>query len=111
MGKAQRRVFKNFKAACQHYSFPGTHQHGSIGNEKGIIRSYTNGTVGKDFVKENEVFYRLKDERMRAKFSLNVESGQRLRLFQKVSTGVVDRGLHKVEGFTETHVHLVQVVE
>lgn len=101
-------IFKNFKSACEHYKYPGTHQHGSIGNEKGIFRSYSNGTRGKDFIKANEILYRLKDHRMRMKFEKNVKSGQLVRFFRKnvIAGNVEDLGLWKVEAFTETHVRL-----
>jgi hypothetical protein len=101
-------IFKNFKSACEYYKYPGTHQHGSIGNEKGIFRSYSNGTKGKDFIKSNEILYRLKDTRMRMKFEKNIESGQPIRFFRKhvIAGNVEDLGLWIVASFTDTHVRL-----
>ena len=94
------RVFKNFRAACTHYAFPGSHQVGSYGPKgAGISRSYSNATPGKDIVLNGgAVFlYRLKkDEALRAQFMVNRERQKPLRVFRKVSRGVVDLGLYQV---------------
>lgn len=111
------RVFKNFKTACQHYKFPGSHQRGSYGPKgKGIVRSYSNGTPGKDHVaigkkgQKTEVLYKLKDEGYREKFSENITQSSRVRFFRKVESGVEDLGLFEVTGFTETgHVKMINV--
>jgi hypothetical protein len=48
---ADRRMFKNFAAACISYAFPGSHQVGSYGLKgQGIVRTYSNATPGKDVV-------------------------------------------------------------
>ena len=109
-----RKIFPNFKAACKHYQLPGSHQVGSYGPKgKGIYRSYSNGTPGKDFitVKKGEktvVLYRLKDENYRRKFSENITSKTPLRFFRKTSEGCEDLGLMEVKGFTDSgHVRMV----
>ena len=102
--------FRNFKTACQHYKFPGSHQVGSFGDKHGILRSYSNGTPGKDFINDDEtqILYRLKNEEYRTKFSRNIASGQLVRVFRKVETGVKDLGLFVVQGFGESgHVKMV----
>ena len=43
------KLFKNFKDAHEYYNYPGTYRHGTIYDETGVIRSYSNGT--KDFFK------------------------------------------------------------
>ena len=99
---AGRRVFKNFSAACAHYQFPGSHQVGSYGPKgQGIVRTYSNATPGKDVVLDDGhlFLYRLKDEAVRAQFRVNLERRRDIRVFRKVSSGVVELGLFRVEGF------------
>ena len=98
----ERRVFKNFSTACKHYKFPGSHQTGSYGPKgQGIVRTYSNATPGKDIVlDEGRLFlYRLKDEAVRAQFNVNAQRQRDVRIFRKISTGVVDLGLFRVKGF------------
>ena len=103
-----KRLFKNFKAACEHYRFPGSHQVGSYGPKgKGIVRSYSNGTPGKDIIHEKEgqktiVEYKLKDERYRDKFTENMKLSSKVHFFRKVEDGCEDLGMFKVLGFTES---------
>ena len=97
-----RRIFKNFSAACRHYEFPGSHQVGSYGPKgRGIVRTYSNATPGKDVVLDDGhlFLYRLKDEAVRAQFRVNLERRREVRVFRKVSSGVVELGLFRVEGF------------
>ena len=79
------RLFKNFRAACTHYAFPGSHQVGSYGPKgAGITRTYSNATPGKDLVlgTRGQLFlYRLKDEAVRAQFKVN----QQLKKHQRLS--------------------------
>ena len=101
-GLTGRRVFKNFSTACKHYEFPGSHQVGSYGPKRqGIVRTYSNATPGKDVVLDGGslFLYRLKDEAVRAQFKVNVERRREVRVFRKVSSGVVELGLFRVEGF------------
>ena len=101
-GLANRRMFKNFSAACRHYEFPGSHQVGSYGPKgRGIVRTYSNATPGKDVVLDDGhlFLYRLKDEAVRAQFRVNLERRREVRVFRKVSSGVVELGLFRVEGF------------
>lgn len=114
-----KKTFKNFKAACQHYQFKGSHQVGSYGPKdgKGIVRSYSNGTPGKDFitVKKGEktvVLYRLKDENYRRKFTENIDQKTPVRFFHKSDEGCEDLGLMEVQGFTDSgHVRMVSKEE
>ena len=118
-----QKVFKNFKEACAHYKFPGSHQIGSYGPKgQGIVRSYSNGTCGKDFISDNkkEVLYRLKNEEYRDKFLINLREKRKIRFFRKInsntsskkhkeSTGTCeDLGLFLVDSFTKSgHVKLI----
>ena len=81
-----RHIFPNFLSACTHYKFPGSHQHGSWANDKGIIRTYSNSTLGKDHVLQGgrEILYRLKNSAIQAKFNLNMQTGQPVHFFRKV---------------------------
>ena len=116
------KTFRTFKEACDFYSFPGSHQIGSFGNAKGILRSYSNGTPGKDFVlnDEKEVLYKLKDDSYREKFNRNMVNNQHVRIFLKVNPAgnpkesyVKDLGLFAVVGFKEDtqHVRMVAVTK
>ena len=96
------RLFKNFRAACTHYAFPGSHQVGSYGPKgAGITRTYSNATPGKDLVLDGgQLFlYRLKDEAVRAQFKVNQQRKKPVRVFRKVSAGVIELGHFQVEGF------------
>ncbi len=107
-------IFTNFRDACSFYKFPGSHQVGSFGNKTGILRSYSNGTPGKDFFRDNEstVLYRLKDEKYREKFSLNMKHKQLVRVFRKIEDGVKDLGEYRVVSFEKSgHVKMVREKE
>lgn len=84
-----RHVWPTFQAAHKHYGFPGSHQVGSWGDACGVLRTYSNSSIGKDLVPERcggaEIWYRLKDDAVKAKFLLNIGSGQRLHFFRKVA--------------------------
>ena len=95
-------VYKNFRAACECYGFPGSHQVGSYGPKgTGIVRTYSNATPGKDvLVKGGAVcMYRLKDEQIRSQFEINIEQKKSVRVFRKIPTGVVDLGDYMVDRF------------
>ena len=57
-------IFKNLKEAHKYYNYPSSHRFGTIGNEKGVIRSYSNGK-GCDYYKKNttEVYYKIKNNK------------------------------------------------
>jgi len=98
--------FKNFKTACEYYNFPGSHQVGSYGKKnKGICRTYSNATPGKDIVLDNgDLFlYRLKDAKVRKQFEINMARRRPVRVFRKINhagvPGVVDLGEFQIQGF------------
>ena len=104
------KVYKNWREAHKANSLPGSYQDGSYGPKgKGIVRSYSNGTPGKDFIKAKpdgkgyEILYRLKNEAYGEKFSINIRQKQSVRFFRKVSDGVEDLGSLRVVGFTDSH--------
>jgi len=99
--KLQRKVFRNFRSACEYYRYPGSFQVGSYGPKgKGILRSYSNATPHKDKVlglDGNVVMYRLKPS-LRTRFLINQRDDVKVRVFRKVGHGVMDLGLYTVNG-------------
>ena len=91
-------IFRNFKEAHEYYKYPSSHRFGTIGNEKGVIRSYSNGK-GCDYYKNNEkeVYYKIKNERIYNLFQLNIINKRKVRFFKKVSEGVKDLGLYNCQ--------------
>ena len=96
-------IFKNFKEAHNYYKYPGTHRVGSYGDDKGIIRSYSCGKKG-DILKNNVVYYVLKNDKIKEKFKLNIKNKKKLRFFLKVENGVKDMGLYNVKKFYKNFV-------
>ena len=96
-------IFKNFKAAHEYYNYLGSHRIGSFGDEKGIIRSYSNGKKG-DILKNNKIYYVLKNNNIKEKFKLNIKNKKKVRFFIKVNDGVKDMGLYHVKRFYKNFV-------
>ena len=87
-------IFKNFKAAHEYYKYQGSHRIGSFGDEKGIIRSYSNGKKG-DILKNNNI---------KEKFKLNIKNKKKVRFFLRLDKGVKDMGLYHVKRFYKNFV-------
>ena len=101
-------IFKNFKEAHEHYKYISSHRFGTIGNDTGVIRSYSNGK-GCDYYKNEEksVYYKIKNERIKELFKLNIKNKKKVRFFKKIDEGVKDLGLYNVIGFTKDNfIHL-----
>lgn len=98
-------MFKNIKQAQEHYDYPMSHRMGSIYDEKGVIRSYSNGTKG-DYETKKYFYYKLKNHKIKDKFKLNIVFNKKLRLFVKLEEGVLDKGLYNVKGFFNGFVRL-----
>ncbi len=96
-------IFKNFKEAHNYYKYPGTHRVGSYGDDKGIIWSYSCGKKG-DILKNDVVYYVLKNDKIKEKFKLNIKNKKKLRFFLKVENGVKDMGLYNVKKFYKNFV-------
>ena len=113
----KRRFFRTFKEACEFYKFPGSHQTGSYGpKDVGILRSYSNGTPGKDFIHRLpdgtiEILYKLKDDAYRQKFRLTMKSKVYVRVFRKhMNLGIENLGKFEVHGFTKSgHVRMQNI--
>ena len=95
-------IFKNIKEAHKYYKYPSSHRFGTIGDNKGVLRSYSNGK-GCDYYRKSgkEIYYKIKNERVRSLYSLNLKTKQKVRFFRKVYDGVEDLGLYKVIKFTK----------
>lgn len=98
--------FKNIKEADKFYKYPMSYRMGSIYNEKGIIRSYSNGKNG-DYKTNKYFYYKIKNDYIKSKFSLNLKSNQKVRLLVKTKKDVEDFGLLKVSGFYNGFVKLL----
>lgn len=94
-------IFKNLKEAHNYYKYPSSHRFGTIGNNEGVIRSYSNGKGCDYYLKDmNEVFYKIKNIKIRNLFELNIKNKKKIRFFRKVINGVEDLGLYHVKKFT-----------
>ena len=95
-------LFKNLKEAHNYYQYPSSHRFGTIGNNTGALRSYSNGK-GCDYYKkdEKEVYYKIKNENIKNLFKLNILNKQKVRFFKKVKNGVKDLGLYHVKNITK----------
>ena len=95
-------IFKNLKEAHKYYNYPSSHRFGTIGNHKGVLRSYSNGK-GCDYYKKDkkEVYYKIKNNKIKNLFELNLKNKQKVRFFKKVKEGVEDLGLYSVKKFTD----------
>ena len=102
-------LFKNFKTAHEHYKFKGSYRHGTVGDEKGVIRSYSNGNNG-DLIKNNgdQIWYKIKNLRIRNLFKLSARSKRPIRVFVKVNEGVLDMGLYLVYKITQKFAILIK---
>jgi hypothetical protein len=102
------KVFKNFKDAHEYYKYPSSHRFGSIYNDNGIIRSYSNGK--KDIVKDNFniFYYEIKNNFIKQKFEINKIKNKKIRLFRKIDNYVYDLGLYKVDKFYKNYVKLIK---
>ena len=98
-------MFKNIKQAHEYYKYPGSYRIGTIYDENGVIRSYSNGT--KDIIKDNIFYYELKNDKIKNAFKINKKNNKSLRLFRKDNNSVKDMGLYKVDKFYKNYVKLI----
>uniref|UniRef100_A0A6C0AYZ1 Uncharacterized protein n=1 Tax=viral metagenome TaxID=1070528 RepID=A0A6C0AYZ1_9ZZZZ len=102
------KLFKNFKEAHEHYNFPFSHRIGTIHNDNGVIRSYSNGEY--DIEKDNYkiFYYKIKNDKIKEAFLLNKTNNKALKLFVKVKEGVLDLGKYIVDKFYKGYVKLLK---
>ena len=99
-------MFKNIKQAHEYYKYPGSYRVGTIYDDNGVIRSYSNGI--KDIVKNNIFYYELKNDKIKNAFKSNKKNNNKLRLFRKENNQVRDLGLYKVDKFYKNYVKLIK---
>ena len=102
------KLFKNFKEAHEYYNFPSSYRIGTIYDDKGVIRSYSNGKY--DIEKENYkiFYYKIKNDTIKQAFLVNKINDKALKLFVKVKEGVLDLGKYIVDRFYKGYVKLVK---
>ena len=98
-------IFKNFKMAHNYYKYPSSYRFGTIGNNLGVIRSYSNGK-NNDIIENNRIKYKIKNKKIRNLFELSKLNNKKLRFFYKINKGVKDLGLFKVKRFYKDYVIL-----
>lgn len=98
-------IFRNIKEVDEHYKYPMSYRKGSIYDEKGIIRIYSNGSKG-DYQTEKFFYYVLKNDKVKKRFQKNIKNQKKVRVIVKKDKGVEDMGLLKVKGFYKGYVRL-----
>ena len=102
-------IFKNLKEAHVYYNYPSTHRFGTIGNEKGVIRSYSNGVNCDKILESNKViYYRIKNDRIKKMYQTSIDNKKKVRFFRKVKEGVLDMGLYLPVRFHKGFVKLLK---
>lgn len=97
--------FKNIKEVDDYFQYPMSYRMGSIYDEKGIIRIYSNGSKG-DYQTQKFFYYVLKNDKVKERFQKNIENKKKVRVVIKEKNGVKDIGLLKVKGFYKEFVRL-----
>ena len=98
-------LFKNIKQVDEHYKYPMSYRMGSIYDDKGIIRIYSNGSKG-DYQTPKFFYYVLKNNKVKERFQKNIKNQKKVRVIVKKEKGVEDIGLLKVKGFYKEYVRL-----
>ena len=101
-------IFKNIKQADEFHKYPMSYRMGSIYDDKGIIRIYSNGEKG-DYETPKFFYYKLKNDKIGNRFKQNIKNKKRVRLIIKIDEGVKDIGLLEVKGFYNGFVRLGKV--
>ena len=101
-------IFKNIKQADEYHKYPMSYRMGSIYDDKGIIRIYSNGEKG-DYETPKFFYYKLKNDKIGNRFKQNIKNKKKVRLIVKIDEGVKDRGLLEVKGFYNGFVRLGRV--
>ena len=102
------KLFRNFKDAHKFYNYLSSYRFGTIYNDKGVIRSYSNGEY--DIMKNNYniFYYKIKDDKIKNAFKNNIINNKKIRLFVKVIEGVKDLGLYIFDKFYKGFVKLIK---
>ena len=97
--------FKNIKEVDGYFQYPMSYRMGSIYDDKGIIRIYSNGSK-EDYQTPKFFYYVLKNDKVKERFQKNIENKKKVRVVIKQERGVRDMGLLKVKGFYKEFVRL-----
>ena len=101
-------IFKNIKEADEYYKYPMSYRMGSIYDDKGIIRIYSNGQKG-DYETDNFFYYKLKNKQIKERFEKNIKNKKKVRVIIKIKDGVKDKGLLEVKGFFKDFVRIKHI--
>ena len=101
-------IFKNIKTVDTYYKYPMSYRFGSIYNEDGIIRIYSNGK-NNDYETKKFFYYRIKNDLIKSKFILTKNNNKKIRVFQKIEGGVLDKGEYKVKMVLNNYVRLEKI--
>ena len=68
-------LFKTLRDAHKFYDYPSTHRFGTIGNDKGVIRSYSNGVNCDKILESGKViYYRIKNDRIKKMYQMSIDN-------------------------------------
>lgn len=99
-------MFKNIKQAHEYYKYPGSYRIGTIYDDNGVIRCYSNGM--KDIYKDKIFYYELKNTKIKDLFLKTKNNKKKIRVFRKDKDYVKDLGLYKVDKFYKNFVKLIK---
>ena len=97
--------FKNIKSFDQYYKHPMSYRFGSIYDNNGIIRIYSNGLNG-DYEKNNIFYYKIKNDKIKNLFKKTKFNNITIKVVVKVTNGVEFKGKYKIRGFYKGFVRL-----
>jgi hypothetical protein len=84
-------LFRTLRDAHKYYKYPSTHRFGTIGNENGVIRSYSNGVNCDKILESGKViYYRIKNDRIKKMYQTSIDNKKKVRFFRKVKDGVLN---------------------
>lgn len=102
-------IFKNLKEAHEYYKYPSSHRFGTIGNDKGVIRSYSNGKNCDKILKDGKViYYKIKNDKVKELYQKSIDSKNKIRFFSKIKEGVLDMGLYLPVRFYNGFIKLIK---
>ena len=92
-------LFRGIREAHEFYKFKGSYQQGTVYDDDGVIRTYSNGKHD-DIIRKDKIIYWISVERpyIREAFERSKNNDQSLRFFRKrkLDNKVEDLGLWKV---------------
>lgn len=105
-------IFKNLKEAHIYYKYPSSHRFGTIGDENGVIRSYSNGiNCDKILFNGKVIYYKVKNDKVKNLYRISIDTKKKVRFFSKIKEGVLDMGMYLPVRFYNGFVKLVKSKE